>query len=223
MLTRTWQTPSMFRDEVDRSVLWGFGVSGLLVGGAILLSGHLTRYFDIPGLLLVLGGIFGATLANYSMRELGYAWKAFLKVAQHQPSDPIERIDRLVRLSQTVRAQGVMVLEREAEYTKDQPGIFKPPAVPKFYTALGIGCPYSKRRDIRNGAITLLPFTNLARPLHTIGNIVDGCNYPPNLAPAGVTIVRCSSSSGALDAPVNASWAPGTFGLQRPGNTALQL
>jgi len=109
----------MFRDEVDRSVLWGFGVSGLLVGGAILLSGHLTRYFDIPGLLLVLGGTFGATLANYSMRELGYAWKAFLKVAQHQPSDPIERIDRLVRLSQTVRAQGVMVLEREAEYTKD--------------------------------------------------------------------------------------------------------
>jgi chemotaxis protein MotA len=119
MLTKTWQTPFLFNDEVDRSVLWGFGVSALLVGGAIVFSGHIANYFDFPGFLLVVGGTFGATLANYSLREIGYAWKAFLKVSQHQPADPIDRIDRLVRLSQAVRTRGVMVLDREAEITRD--------------------------------------------------------------------------------------------------------
>ncbi|NLF25095.1 MAG: motility protein A [Deltaproteobacteria bacterium] len=105
--------------ELDRGVISGLGLAlGFLV--LTLVAGGSGMNFVSPiSALLVLGGTFGATLVNYSFRDLSHAWSAFKEMLFVRTYNPMERIDYLVWLAHAVRREGLLVLEGEANSTQD--------------------------------------------------------------------------------------------------------
>lgn len=97
----------------------GLGVSLVLVFLGMVLSGHILNFFDISGLLIVLGGTFGATLVNFSLADMRYAFRALKSVLNAMREDPIARIADMVRLAQVVKRGGLVALDREASGTSD--------------------------------------------------------------------------------------------------------
>lgn len=119
MNTRVISLPLEWRAEGDKSILWGVGISALLVGLAIVLSGKALSFIDVPGFFLVCGGTLGATLAHYSFREMGFAWTSLVRLLRYPTRDPLQRIRSFSRLNQSMRSQGLLVLEGEAARERD--------------------------------------------------------------------------------------------------------
>ncbi len=99
----------------DRSVLYGIAVSAIFILGAILLSGEALRYMSLSGLAIVGGGVLGATLLHHLPEDLMEAKAAFFTILYTRNVDTVtERARYLSRLSQVVKADGMVALDREA-------------------------------------------------------------------------------------------------------------
>lgn len=120
MKKRSWNSTRFASNEIDRSMLYGFLISGALVGIGVVLSGNITRFFDIGSLLLVLGGTLGATLVQFSSGEIRAAWSLLKGVSRERPFHPSERVRDLLLLSQRVKQGGLLTLEDEASRIRDQ-------------------------------------------------------------------------------------------------------
>ena len=86
----------------------------------MLLSGKIAQFFDMPSLLLVLGGTLGATMVQFSVSEIRAAWDLLKGVSREQPFHPSERVRDLLHLSQRVKQGGLLTLEDEVTRIRDQ-------------------------------------------------------------------------------------------------------
>ncbi|NDC39161.1 MAG: motility protein A, partial [Proteobacteria bacterium] len=117
---RTRQTVTYRRPgELDRGVLGGIGLALLFVAVGVALGGNAQSFFNIASLLIVLGGTFGATLANFSKIDLSRAWVTLQQTLIERETEPRERIGYLVALAQRVRQDGILVLEQSAHTASD--------------------------------------------------------------------------------------------------------
>ena len=89
-------------------------ISGLLIITPIGLSISTLHWSNLLGLLVVIGGTLGATTIQYSGIELKYAWKRLQETLEDFQFRPDERMRYLVTLSQKVKQDGLIVLDREA-------------------------------------------------------------------------------------------------------------
>ncbi|MBX7139262.1 MAG: MotA/TolQ/ExbB proton channel family protein, partial [Oligoflexia bacterium] len=103
----------------DKAVFQGVGVALGLIAIGILFSGKITAFFDLPSFAIVVGGTFGATLANYSISDLRHAWSTMQSVLKSPDFRPFERIQYMVQLSQMVKRGGVLVLEEQSRSSSD--------------------------------------------------------------------------------------------------------
>ncbi len=189
MNTRVGQLNFLLHAEGDRSILWGVGISVLIVGLAVILSGHVGNYIDVPGFLLVVGGTLGATLANFSVREMGFAWTSFLRVIQYPVREPIARIRTLARVNQAIRAEGLLVLERASSQERD-------PFLRKAYELVVDGTPVEDIRRILETDMraTHDKYSRAVQVFETLGT------YAPALGLIG-TLVGLVQMLGALSDP----------------------
>lgn len=104
---------------IDRGVLSGVIISFALIGAGIVFSGQWLTFFNPAGLLIVLGGTYGATLIHFSAADMRAAWASLRKVLTSREVEPVDRISYLVDLAQRVRQHGLLVLEDEAATTDD--------------------------------------------------------------------------------------------------------
>ena len=106
---------------IDRGVISGLALSAALIGmGMLIGSGRILNFVSLSSALIVFGGTLGATMVNFSPRDLRYGWDAFKSVLFKRPNDAAERIRYLMGLSQAVRAHGrIRALESEANHTQD--------------------------------------------------------------------------------------------------------
>ncbi len=96
---------------MDIASLIGFiGAIGM-IAGAMISSGGLGPYIDVPSILIVFGGTFFGVMymapMNIFLGSFGAMAKAFMPKAQKQ-SDLIEK---MVELSDVARKNGLMALE----------------------------------------------------------------------------------------------------------------
>lgn len=105
--------------ELDRGVVFGIGGAVMLILAGIALDGNIANFLDPISLIIVLGGTFGATFANFSMYDLRQAWGAFRSVFFSRVYHPIERINYMLALSQRVKRNGLLVLEGESRGSED--------------------------------------------------------------------------------------------------------
>ncbi len=83
-------------------VLWS------LVAGA---NGDLGAFWNLPSLLLVLGGAFAATLTSFGLRDLRAVGGMLRKAFAEEADSAREAIDELVRLADVARREGILAIE----------------------------------------------------------------------------------------------------------------
>ena len=88
-------------------LLGGFGI----IIGAIATGGDMMLFFNVPSLLIVIGGTFMATLMQVSLGDFlgsfGIAMKAFF----YTTDDPKKLIEEAVLLADVARKNGLLALE----------------------------------------------------------------------------------------------------------------
>jgi chemotaxis protein MotA len=105
---------------MDLGTVIGICIGMGLVFSAILSGGGLLLFFDVPSLMIVLGGVTAALLMSFPLpvvRDLpGIVGRAFL----HKASSPTEILRLIIRYAEVARRDGMLALEEEAEQAPDE-------------------------------------------------------------------------------------------------------
>lgn len=101
---------------MDFATVAGMLVGLMVVAGAISTGSELGIFFDLPGLLIVIGGTFAAIMVKFPLHAVFVAmpvgFKAAFRNDKEQPRDYIRQamsISKLVRKSGVIAAEGVKV------------------------------------------------------------------------------------------------------------------
>lgn len=188
MNTRAHYEYSFEDRQFDQGILIGAGISFALIALGILLGGHGLQALNPTSLLIVLGGTFGATLVHYSWYDINFAWVCFKEILFQKRFHPRERIAYIVNLSQAVRANGLLILEREARDVMD----------PFLSMALQMTVDAQQEADIKRVLETEMRSsqdrtTRAAQVFHTMGT------YAPALGLIGTIIGMMEMLSGLND------------------------
>lgn len=167
----------------------GFMVAGAAIALGALLSGNVFKLFDIPSLLIVVGGTVGATLVQCSVAELKTAMIIAFRTLTEKAETSEERLALLMSVCQVARKEGLLALERLAISSDDQ--IFHK----SCELAADGTAPDEMKRIIANDAATcLVPLRQAERVLTSMGE------YAPGLGLVG-TLLGLVQMLGALDNP----------------------
>ena len=98
---------------MDKGTVIGI-VAGLgLVIVSMLMGGSVMAFFDIPSLLIVLGGTFAATLVNFPMGDVIRVMKVTQKVLKEEIMPSSKYIDQIVDISKKARTNGLLAIEED--------------------------------------------------------------------------------------------------------------
>ena len=175
--------------EIDRSMLVGVGSAVFLIAVGILAGGHFLNFVDPISMLIVLGGTFGATLANFSFYDLRQAWIAFRAVLNTPIFHPVERISYMLSLSQLLKKNGLLALEREAQNVSD----------PFLRLAMEITVDSQQHNDVRRILETEVRISN-DRSLRAVQVFETLGNFAPAMGLIG-TLIGLIQMMGALSDP----------------------
>ena len=95
----------------------GFICSLFIFTLGFVIHGNMGLYFNLSGLLIVLGGSFGATLLTYRLDRLRIVFTVLLSSYRRQPKQPEDIVEILVDLSVKSKFQGLLSLQQDEEET----------------------------------------------------------------------------------------------------------
>ena len=99
-------------------------VVGLVAGFTLIImgifnGGQLINFFDVPSLLITIGGTLAATMVCYPLYQIvgivGVMRKAFF----HKSIPPTELIEKIVGFAETARREGILALEQAVQEVDD--------------------------------------------------------------------------------------------------------
>lgn len=93
------------------TTLPGIGLGFVLIIFSILLGGDLTRYFDLPSVLIVVGGVLAATIASYSVASLKQLVASLREAFHGSAIDLMQDLDALLELANKARREGMLALD----------------------------------------------------------------------------------------------------------------
>lgn len=96
---------------MDLGSLFGFLAGFGLIAWAILLDGELLMFVNIPGILIVFGGTFSATLVAFKLPTVFNAFTVGAKVWFDSSPTPGETKQTLEDLASRVRREDILTLE----------------------------------------------------------------------------------------------------------------
>jgi len=86
-------------------------ISGIfLIITAILMAGDLSNFWNIPGLMIVLGGTVSTTLLTFQFKDVIAAFRAAYFVFTEEKEDPNHMVSTMIKLSEISRRQGLLKL-----------------------------------------------------------------------------------------------------------------
>lgn len=95
-----------------------FGL-GFTIWG-IMISGDLSSFWDIPSVVIVLGGTVAATLLAYPLSSLGSVGKVFQKAFLHKDVSANGIIGDIISLANVARKEGLLSLEEYGSKLDDE-------------------------------------------------------------------------------------------------------
>ncbi|EIC21875.1 flagellar motor component [Thiorhodovibrio frisius] len=98
---------------MDFATIVGVVVVLIAAIGAILVGGDIGVFINIPSILIVVLGTFGATLVRISFGEFFGSFKIGLKSIIHSSPSPRELIEDAVQLANVARKEGILALENQ--------------------------------------------------------------------------------------------------------------
>lgn len=106
---------------MDKASIFGVVAGAALVVVSILLGGNLLTFFNLPGILIVVGGTFAATSIAFPARELKQVMAVTRRVF-NEPGDEMRAIaEHLVEAMKVLKREGQVALEKVAEAAPTDP------------------------------------------------------------------------------------------------------
>lgn len=96
---------------MDIATIAGALLGAVLILGSILLDGELMAFFNVPGLMIVVGGTIAAVLLIESMANTIGSIKIAKNTLFNKGADSLETIKKILELSNTARREGILALE----------------------------------------------------------------------------------------------------------------
>jgi chemotaxis protein MotA len=93
-----------------------FGIIGWACASG---EGGLLLFYNVPSILIVVGGSVGVTIVNFTMDDLRAITKIFMKSVLYKSATPTEEIDRIVAYSNLARKEGLLSLESKLQELDD--------------------------------------------------------------------------------------------------------
>ncbi len=88
-------------------------LSGLaLILGAIFLRGNIDVFFNLPSVMIVLGGTLAATLITFPLSEVAHAFRAAGQVFTQKKVNPNDVVRAIIALANISRRQGLVALSK---------------------------------------------------------------------------------------------------------------
>lgn len=105
---------------MDLSSTIGIILGIVFVIGGILTSGNLSTFWDLPSVIIVLGGTIASTLASYPLKDFLNTGKVIKKAFFYKEESPDEVIAEVIELANVARKEGLLALEEYAENLNDE-------------------------------------------------------------------------------------------------------
>ncbi|MEM6959078.1 MAG: MotA/TolQ/ExbB proton channel family protein [Myxococcota bacterium] len=98
---------------MDKATVFGMVLGFGLVIGSILIGSSLGAYFDVPSVLIVVGGTIASTFTAEKMSNVLGAMKVMKNAFREPAGDAVATIQRILELSTIARREGVLALENQ--------------------------------------------------------------------------------------------------------------
>ena len=146
---------------MDIATLLGI-ISGTgLVLAAIIAGGGAITFFNVPSILITVGGTAAATFINFPLRKVLGVFAIAKKTLLYKLPAPTSEIERIVSLAKTARSEGLLALENAIDDVED-------PFLKKGIQLLVDGAEQEMLRDV------LMTELEQLRLRHQVGkNILD--------------------------------------------------
>ena len=102
---------------MDRRNIMGLLICMTVFALGFVMQGHLGLYFNLAGLLIVIGGTFCATLASFRTERLAILFKVLRTTYRTRMKGPDEMVEILVDLSVKRKLRGLLSLQEDEEET----------------------------------------------------------------------------------------------------------
>jgi chemotaxis protein MotA len=96
---------------MDLATVIGLVGGTALVLSAIFLGGSAAMFFNIPGILIVVGGTLATAFIKFSMKDVINSIKVVMKAFFAKLEPPEKIITDMISLNKTARKEGLMALE----------------------------------------------------------------------------------------------------------------
>jgi len=105
---------------MDISTIAGLGLGAALILMSMVLGGSgLAVYINVPSVLMVIGGSFGALMISNPLTRILHIMQ-YVNIVLREPRYPLEQtISSLISFSERARREGLLVLEDEVEDVQD--------------------------------------------------------------------------------------------------------
>ena len=105
---------------MDLTSILGFVVGvAMLLGGQALEGGNIGQLLQITAAMIVLGGTCGAVIISFPAGQLQDAFVLLKDIYGQPKANPASVIEEITQFATKARREGIIALEKEAEYCSD--------------------------------------------------------------------------------------------------------
>lgn len=97
---------------MDISSVMGVMSGIVLIVIFILTGGSIQNFFNLPGLIIVIGGTMASTLLSFKFKDIVNSFKALAFVFTNDEQDPEDLITTMIKLSKVSRKEGLLKLSK---------------------------------------------------------------------------------------------------------------
>lgn len=105
---------------MDLATVFGLIAGFGLVAVAVAMGGSVAAFFDVPSLLIVVGGTLAVTLTCFSVSEFFKTPQVLLRALFFKIADPTNEARLLLEFAQKARAKGLIALQKDLGVIDDE-------------------------------------------------------------------------------------------------------
>lgn len=105
---------------LDISTIIGFICGIVFVITSIMMGGRLGLFFDLPSVMITIGGTFASVLISYPLNKFLNSLKSARLVFKTQEFDTGNIIQKIIDLANIARKEGLLALEEAAQSMEDK-------------------------------------------------------------------------------------------------------
>lgn len=110
---------------MDLGTILGMLIGTVVIGATMMMTGGLQMFWDAPSLVMVLGGAFAATMVRWPLNKFLKVATITMNAVKDNNSDPEDLIKELVDISNLVRKNSILALEKVSTSNKHLEKILK--------------------------------------------------------------------------------------------------